>query len=74
MTVKLALALMLLIGSGLLIRSFLKIQAVDLGCDPRGLLTFTASNGHRETLRRRPLQRIGQPEPEERRRRRVNRR
>ena len=37
---QLALALVLLIGSGLLIRSFLKAQSADLGCDPRGLLTF----------------------------------
>jgi len=35
-----ALALMLLIGSGLLIRSFLQLQGADLGCDPHGLLTF----------------------------------
>jgi len=39
-TGQLALALMLLIGSGLLIRSFLKLQGADLGCDPKGLLTF----------------------------------
>jgi putative ABC transport system permease protein len=31
---------MLLIGSGVLIRSFLNLQGADLGCDPRGLLTF----------------------------------
>jgi putative ABC transport system permease protein len=37
---QLALALMLLIGSGLLIRSFLELQNADLGCDPHGLLTF----------------------------------
>ncbi len=37
---QLALALMLLIGSGLLIRSFLALQGADLGCQPRGLLTF----------------------------------
>jgi putative ABC transport system permease protein len=37
---QLALALMLLIGSGLLIRSFLQLQGADLGCEPRGLLTF----------------------------------
>jgi predicted permease len=37
---QLALALILLIGSGLLIRSFLQLQGADLGCDPRGLLTF----------------------------------
>ena len=37
---QLALALMLLIGSGLLIRSFLALQRAELGCDPKGLLTF----------------------------------
>ena len=37
---QLALSLMLLIGSGLLIRSFLELQGADLGCDPKGLLTF----------------------------------
>jgi putative ABC transport system permease protein len=37
---QLAMALMLLIGSGLLIRSFLQLQGADLGCDPHGLLTF----------------------------------
>jgi putative ABC transport system permease protein len=38
--VQVAMALVLLIGSGLLIRSFLKIQATSLGCDPTGVLTF----------------------------------
>jgi putative ABC transport system permease protein len=37
---QLALALMLLIGSGLLIRSFLQLKGADLGADPHGLLTF----------------------------------
>ena len=37
---QLAMALTLLIGSGLLIRSFLQLQHADLGCDPHGLLTF----------------------------------
>jgi putative ABC transport system permease protein len=37
---QLALALMLLIGSGLLIRSFLQLRGTNLGCDPHGLLTF----------------------------------
>src|SRR5581483_6546725 len=37
---QLALALVLLMGSGLLIRSFLKLQGADLGCDPSGVLTF----------------------------------
>jgi putative ABC transport system permease protein len=38
--VQLAMALMLLIGAGLLIRSFQKMQGGDLGSDPTGLLTF----------------------------------
>jgi len=37
---QLALALMLLIGSGVLIRSFLALRGADLGCQPSGLLTF----------------------------------
>jgi putative ABC transport system permease protein len=37
---QLAMALMLLIGSGVLIRSFLELQSADLGCEPSGLLTF----------------------------------
>ncbi len=37
---QLALALMLLAGSGLLIRSLLELQGADLGCDPHGVLTF----------------------------------
>jgi putative ABC transport system permease protein len=37
---QLALALVLLIGSGLLIRSFLKMQGADLGCDPTGVMMF----------------------------------
>lgn len=35
-----ALAFVLLIGSGLMFRTFMAIQRVDLGFDPRGLLTF----------------------------------
>src|SRR5258708_26558984 len=35
---QLALALMLLIGSGLLIQSFLKVKGADLGCDPYGVM------------------------------------
>jgi putative ABC transport system permease protein len=42
-----AMALMLLIGSGLLIRSFLKLQGADLGCDPKGVLTFMLRFGER---------------------------
>jgi putative ABC transport system permease protein len=39
-TVQVAMALILLIGAGLLLRSFQKMQGIGLGCDPRGLLTF----------------------------------
>ncbi len=39
-TAQLALALVLLIGSGVLIRSFLKLQGAGLSSDPAGLLTF----------------------------------
>ncbi len=39
-TVQLAMALMLLIGAGLLIRSFQNMQHSDLGADPTNLLTY----------------------------------
>ena len=39
-TAQLGFALVLLIGSGLLIRAFLKVQGASLNCDPTGLLTF----------------------------------
>jgi putative ABC transport system permease protein len=39
-TVQIALALVLLIGAGLMINSFLRVQHEDLGADARGLLTF----------------------------------
>jgi putative ABC transport system permease protein len=39
-TIQLAMALVLLIGAGLLIRSFMRMQGTNLGCDPTGLLTF----------------------------------
>jgi putative ABC transport system permease protein len=38
--VEVALAFILLICSGLMFRTFLAVQRVDLGFDPRGLLTF----------------------------------
>jgi predicted permease len=38
--VEVALAFVLLIGSGLMFRTFMNIQRVNLGYDPRGLLTF----------------------------------
>lgn len=40
-----ALALMLLVGAGLLMRSFQMLQAVDTGVDPRGVLTLRMSLG-----------------------------
>ena len=38
--VEVALAFVLLIGSGLMFRTFVNIQRMDLGFEPRGLLTF----------------------------------
>jgi len=38
--VQMALALVLLIGAGLLINSFLRLYSAQPGCDPRNLLTF----------------------------------
>ena len=38
-----ALALLLLVGSGLLVRSFLNLRAVDPGFDPAGVLSVTLS-------------------------------
>jgi predicted permease len=39
-TAQIGLALVLLIGAGLMMNSFLRIQSNDLGGDPKGLLTF----------------------------------
>jgi putative ABC transport system permease protein len=39
-TVQFALALMLLVGGGLLLQSFRRAAAVDVGLDPRGLVTL----------------------------------
>jgi len=39
-TVQFALALMLLVGGGLLLQSFRRAAAVDVGLDPHGLITF----------------------------------
>jgi predicted permease len=40
-----ALCFVLLIGSGLMFRSFLELQRIDAGFDPRGLLTFRLLGG-----------------------------
>jgi putative ABC transport system permease protein len=40
-----ALSFMLLIGSGLMVRSFLALGRIDPGFDPRGLLTFQLLGG-----------------------------
>ncbi|MGH9162233.1 MAG: ADOP family duplicated permease [Vicinamibacteraceae bacterium] len=42
-----ALALMLLVGAGLLLRSFQKLQAIDTGMRPEGVLTLKMSLGSR---------------------------
>jgi putative ABC transport system permease protein len=39
-TAQIALALILLIGAGLMINSFIRVQKNDLGADPRNVLTF----------------------------------
>ena len=42
-----ALCFVLLVGSGLMFRSFLALQRIDTGFDPHGLLTFrTMGAGH----------------------------
>jgi predicted permease len=43
-----ALSFVLLIGSGLMVRSFIALQHVDLGFDPRNLLTFQLLGGRAE--------------------------
>ena len=63
--VEVALAFVLLIGSGLMFRTFLNIQRVNLGFDPRGILTFQllgntgATPQERETFKRQLREQLG---------------
>ncbi len=50
-TAQIALALVLLIGAGLMINSFLRVQKADLGADPTGLLTFDFRFPQTETIK-----------------------
>ncbi|MGH9330993.1 MAG: FtsX-like permease family protein, partial [Vicinamibacterales bacterium] len=43
--IEVALCFVLLVGSGLMFRSFLELQRIDPGFDPRGLLTFQLLGG-----------------------------
>jgi predicted permease len=43
--IEVALCFVLLVGSGLMFRSFLELQRIDPGYDPRNLLTFQLLNG-----------------------------
>ncbi len=50
-TLQIALALVLLIGAGLMINSFLRVQHENLGADPKGLLTFEFRFPQGETIK-----------------------
>ena len=53
MIAEMALALVLLIGAGLMVRSFVALQQVRPGFDPDGVLTFRAGAADREVRGRR---------------------
>ena len=50
-TLQIAMALVLLIGAGLMINSFIRIQKNPLGADPRNLLTFDFSFARDEAIK-----------------------
>ncbi len=52
-----ALSFVLLIGSGLMFRSFLELQRINPGFNPHGLLTFTAAGRPRRANSRRSARR-----------------
>jgi putative ABC transport system permease protein len=63
--VEVALAFVLLIGSGLMFRTFVNIQRLNLGFNPRGLLTFQllgnvgATPQERDTFKRQLREKLG---------------
>jgi putative ABC transport system permease protein len=50
-TLQIALALVLLIGAGLMINSFVRVQNKDVGADPKGVLTFDFRFPQGETIK-----------------------
>jgi predicted permease len=49
MVIEVALSFVLLIGSGLMVRSFIALQHIDLGYDPRHILTFVLGGARGNT-------------------------
>ncbi len=71
MTAEIAVACVLLVGAGLLGRSYVRLSAIDVGFDPRGVLLAelslpsTTSRDRQATFQRRLLERLrGLPESE----------
>ena len=51
MTLQIALALILLMGAGLMINSFIRVQNNQLGIDPQNLLTFDVRFSQNDTIK-----------------------